>query len=109
MIEAWPVNAFLSLLFSNSECLSAGGQRGERVFVQSAPFFFFFYTKLILYMWFSDRIEGCFEKAGRVRRGRGDLCGQSSVSALGVELMLKVVVTVLTDTHRRRDLQSLDL
>lgn len=76
--------------------------------------FFFFYTKLILYMWFLDRIEGCFENAGHVRRGRQDLsvlgrCGQSSVSAFGAELMLKVVVTVLTDTHRRRDLQSFDL
>lgn len=96
--------------------LSAGGESGERVFVHSA--FFFFFTpvviKLILYMWFLDRIEECFEEAGHVSRERRDLSvlgrwGQSSVSALGAELMLKVVVTVLTDSHWRRNLQSFDL
>lgn len=111
---ACPINAFLSFLFFQLWVLSAGGKIGKRVIVHSSPFFFTpAVIKLILYMWFLDRIGGCLEEVGHVRRGR-DLsffgwCGQSSVSALGAELMLKVVVTVLTDTHWRRDLQSFDL
>lgn len=35
--------------------------------------------------------------------------GQRSVPALGAELVLQVVVTVLTDPHWGRDLQSFDL
>lgn len=111
---ACPINAFLSFLFFQLWVLSAGGKIGKRVIVHSTPFFFTpAVIKLILYMWFLDRIGGCLEEVGHVRRGR-DLsffgwCGQSSVSALGAELMLKVVVTVLTDTHWRRDLQSFDL
>lgn len=113
LIEACPINAVLSLHFSNSECW-VQVVKVMKEFSFNPLCFFFFYTKLILYMWFLDRIEGCFENAGHVRRGRQDLsvlgrCGQSSVSAFGAELMLKVVVTVLTDTHRRRDLQSFDL
>lgn len=48
---------------------------------------------------------------GHVGGGRGDSWRWSSVSAavLGAALVLKVVVTVLTNPHRRRDLQPLDL
>lgn len=49
----------------------------------------------------------------RAGRARGALLlgrrGQRSVSALGAELVLQVVVTVLTDPHWRRDLQPFDL
>lgn len=44
---------------------------------RSLRFFLFFFTpvviKLILYMWFLDRIEECFEEAGHVSRERRDL------------------------------------
>lgn len=48
---------------------------------------------------------------GHVGGGRGHSWRWSSVSAavLGAALVLKVVVTVLTNPHRRRDLQPLDL
>lgn len=55
-------------------------------------------------------LKGVWRRAGRAREapvlGRR---GQRSVSALGAELVLQVVVTVLTDPHWRRDLQSFDL
>lgn len=59
-IEACPINAFLSFLFVVKE-------------FSFTPLLFFFtpvVIKLTLYMWFLDRIAGCFEEAGRVRRGR---------------------------------------
>lgn len=115
-VKSWELTEVYFLLFVQLWVLSAGGKSGERVLVQSALLLFFTLVvmNLILYMWCLDRVDGCLEEAGHVRRGRRDLWvlgrwGQSSVSALGAELMLKVVVTVLADAHRRRDLQPLDL
>lgn len=59
------------------------------------------------------RVRGLEDVRRRAGRARDALVlgrrGQRSVSALGAELVLQVVVTVLTDPHRRRDLQPLDL
>lgn len=63
-----------------------------------------------------ERMEGRFEGGVACEAGVGGVDppalgrrGQSSVSALGAVLVLQVVVTVLTNAHWRRDLQSLDL
>lgn len=101
--------------FSNSGCWIQVGKVAKEF---SFSRLFFFYTSGdepdTVQVVFLNRIDRCLKEAGHVRRGRRDLLvlgrwGQSSVSALGAELMLKVVVTVLTDTYRGRDLQPLDL
>lgn len=52
-------------------------------------------------------LKDVWRRAGRARDAL--VLGRRSVSALGAELVLQVVVTVLTDPHWRRDLQSFDL
>lgn len=97
-------------LFFQLWVMSAGGRSSERV---SVHLFYASGAKTDTVHVVFRLMRGLKDVWRRVGRARGALVlgrrGQRSVSALGAKLVLQVVVTVLTDPHWRRDLQSLDL